>query len=64
MSTTKTPVAAAARPMTPVLAENQCTKCEHRWRDKPGGRATHHECPRCGSAYWRWLNYVASVVAR
>ncbi len=40
-----------------MKTENECCKCGHRWQDKPWGYAKTHACPKCGSAYWKWLNY-------
>jgi predicted Zn-ribbon and HTH transcriptional regulator len=43
---------------TSVIAHNRCNGCGHEWHDKPMGFARHIECPRCGSEYWAWINYV------
>lgn len=40
-------------------AENKCCKCGHTWRDLAGllASAFRMGCPKCGSAYWKWLDY-------
>ena len=42
---------------TGTIARNRCCACSHEWRDKPTGFARYLECPRCGSEYWRWINF-------
>jgi uncharacterized protein with PIN domain len=39
------------------FADNECMKCKHRWLDRPGVYAEFQECPKCGSLYWKWLNF-------
>ena len=46
------------RPRPRVITENRCVECGHEWRDRPVGFAGHHECPKCGSLYWKWQNYA------
>ena len=45
---------------TAIIAANRCLECRHEWPDKPMGFARHIECPRCGSEYWQWVNYIRS----
>ena len=40
-----------------LLAANRCCECGYQWRDQPFGHARYPACPKCGSAYWVWLNY-------
>ena len=39
------------------LARNKCCQCDYEWQDQPFGLAQYHSCPKCGFAYWVWLNY-------
>ena len=41
------------------IAHNKCLKCEYEWFDYPGTLANYYKdgCPKCGSIYWKWLNY-------
>jgi ssDNA-binding Zn-finger/Zn-ribbon topoisomerase 1 len=38
-------------------AGNRCCRCHYEWRDLPFGNARHDTCPKCGSVYWRWLDF-------
>ena len=38
-------------------ALNRCCRCRYEWRDRPFGDARYHACRKCGSVYWRWLNF-------
>lgn len=40
-----------------VIAHVRCMKCNYEWHDGAGVFANIHECPRCASVYWKWLNY-------
>jgi hydrogenase maturation factor HypF (carbamoyltransferase family) len=39
-------------------ALNLCSRCRYEWQDLPFGHARHDACPKCGSVYWQWLDYV------
>ena len=45
-----------------IYAANRCCDCSHEWQDLPFGHARFHACPRCGSVYWRWLDYADATV--